>query len=160
MAEAVEHEPQVEPAAPVAAGAGPAVAVAGGTSDLAGAGQSRPSLSRALVMRLQGSAGNAAVSGLVGGQAGPTDRERRPGRGPTEADSQVMAAIVARAPATLEPGPVVRSELDVPMENHFTEGATNPSGPAANAAGGRRRGRARGGQWSGHEPFRPGGRSD
>ncbi len=132
MAEAVEHEPQVEPAAPVAAGAGPAVAVAAATSDLAGAGQSRPSLSRALVMRLQGSAGNAAVSGLVaGGPAGPTEIERRPGRGPTEADSQVMAAIVARAPTALDPAPVVRSELDVPMETRVKEPGTNPFGPAA-----------------------------
>ena len=70
MAEAGEREQQVEPAAPAPTGAAPALA--GGVSDsaLAGAGQSRPPLNRGTVMRLQSSAGNAAVSGLVSGHRG------------------------------------------------------------------------------------------
>ena len=78
MAEAGEREQQVEPAAPAPTGAAPALS--GGVSDsaLAGAGQSRPPLNRGTLMRLQSSAGNAAVSGLVSGHRGSVRRRGSP----------------------------------------------------------------------------------
>jgi hypothetical protein len=125
VAEAVEREPDLQPAAPVAEGAAPVASDGGGVSDLAGAGHSRPSLSRAVVMRLQGSAGNAAVNGLIG--HAPAGRfTHHPERRPTEADSQVMAAIVARAPVDT----VVNDKLDVPG----TDGARSAAADVATAS--------------------------
>src|SRR4051794_11311728 len=72
VAEAIEREPQAEPAVPAAAGPASAIAISS-ARELAGAGvHARPSLSRSLVMRLQSSAGNAAVAGLVEGHESPT----------------------------------------------------------------------------------------
>ena len=122
MAEAGEREQQVEPAAPAPTGAAPALA--GGVSDsaLAGAGQSRPPLNRGTVMRLQSSAGNAAVSGLVSGHRG--DSAVRTVTLPAPGDAALMRAMVARAPVATEDRPIVD-------ESRESEAATSTPDAAA-----------------------------
>lgn len=132
MAEAAEREPQVEPAVPTSAG--PAAAISGGVSDLAGAGHSRPPMSRGTVMRLQGSAGNAAVSGLMDGTH-RSDSAVRTVTLPTPGDAELMRAIVARAPATLtEDRPIVAPDKDQPAERS-PDSESEAAGPSDAAQG-------------------------
>ena len=136
MAEAGEREQQVEPAAPAPTGAAPALT--GGVSDsaLAGAGQSRPPLNRGTVMRLQSSAGNAAVSGLVSGHRG--DSAVRTVTLPAPGDAALMRAMVARAPVATEDRPIVD-------ESRESDAATSKCCGDDRSGGGERRGGPGGG---------------
>src|SRR4051812_9324400 len=95
VADAPEREAQPEPATPAAASPIPLAVEPG--AGLASGGQRPPSLSRPLVMRLQATAGNAAVSALM------EDRRDAPGGVaqsaaiPTAADTAVMTAMAGQA---------------------------------------------------------------
>lgn len=98
-------------------------------------------MSRGTVMRLQGSAGNAAVSGLIDG-ARRADSAVRTVTLPTPGDAELMRAIIARAPATLtEDRPIVAPDKDKPGERppDSESEAASPSdarSAAVNAPGG------------------------